>query len=106
MNINQSFFEGRTLEQINAEIAASKMSITNSLYEAAIHEAGHAKLIRGKSIDAIKILYNELSTKGIEGISYIGEHDGAEAIAEIEALISRGKSLTKEAKELYEELWL
>lgn len=40
---------------------------------------------------------------GVDGISRIAEIDGAECIAEVEVLLSRGAIIPKEAKVLYDK---
>ena len=103
LSINSDLLAGKTLNEVNQIIADSNYSLTQNLKEATIHEAGHAKLISGKSIDEIKNLYSELADKGLDGISKIAKTDGVEAIAEIEVLLSRGQSLSGEAKVLYDK---
>jgi len=99
--VNKDVLSGRTLLEINELIANTSVNIAQSLNEAVIHEIGHAKLIQGKSIKEIEIMYKELGSKGILGISEIALEDGAEAIAEIEILIKRGTTLSEEAERLY-----
>lgn len=104
LNINSDIFAGRTLDEINNMFFNSQKTVCNDLKDAVIHEAGHAKLIKGKSIDAIKSLYAELGKLKIDGISNIAKTDGAEALAEIEVLISRGEMISdREAKKLYKK---
>lgn len=102
LHVNTDMTTGVSLDELDARIKASGLSVTNSLEEAAIHESGHAKLIKGKGIKEIAALYDELSGRGIDGISKIALDDGVEAIAEIEVLIARGDTLSEEAKKLYD----
>lgn len=51
----------------------------------------------------IEKCYSELKNRGIDGISPIALEDGAEALAEIEVLLSRGEFVNEEAKNLYNE---
>ena len=46
-------------------------------------------------------IYKELSNIHIEGISEYAYTDGAECIAEVEVLLSRGSKVPKEAMDLY-----
>ena len=101
--INQEIFSGRKLADINKLIEQTSVHIARNLKEAIIHEIGHCKLIQGKSIAEIEALYEEIADQGVLGISEIAAIDGAEAIAEIEILISRGEKLSKEAASLYKK---
>lgn len=101
LNINRDAFAGKTVDELNEWIKSSKNTVIESIAEAAIHERGHAKTIAGLSIEKINELYRELSDKGVNGISKIAEKDGAEALAEIEVLLSRGEEVPTEAKDLY-----
>ncbi|MCQ4638643.1 hypothetical protein NE619_18105, partial [Anaerovorax odorimutans] len=101
LNINQDAFAGKTLDEINEAIKQSRNTVIENLEEAAIHERGHAKTIQGLSINAIEELYKELEGKGIGSISRLAKLDGAEALAEIEVLLSRGDYISDEAEALY-----
>jgi hypothetical protein len=101
LNVNTDIFSGRTVEEINELLASYNGNLANNLDEAVIHECGHAKLIKGKSIKEIKNLYAEIADAKIEGISDIAYNDGAEAIAEIEILLSRGSEVPKGAMDFY-----
>ena len=102
LNINQDAFAGKTIDEIDEWIKSSKNTVIESIEEAAIHERGHAKTIAGLSTEEINNLYEELSNKGVDGISKIAKNDGAEAIAEIEVLLYRGEEVSAEAKDLYD----
>ena len=103
LNINRDAFAGKTVDELNEWIKSSDNTVANSIQEAAIHEAGHAKTISGLSITDIEKLYAELSSKGIDGISPLAFEDGAEALAEIEVLLNRGDDISQEAMDLYEQ---
>ena len=55
------------------------------------------------TIKEISNLYEEIADAKIEGISDIAFHDGAEALAEIEILISRGQSVPLKAMSFYKK---
>lgn len=101
LNINQSVFAGKTLEEMNGVFAESTLSVANTLEEAVKHECGHAKLIKGLDIEEIDKLYKELDQVHIEGISNTAFEDGAECIAEVEVLLFRNEKIPKDAMELY-----
>ena len=103
LNVNSDVLAGKTHAEIDAWIAKSTKTVACSLEEAVVHERGHAKLIRGMSVDEISALYAELREQGIAGISIIAHDDGAEALAEIEILIHRGEKLSSDAETLYEK---
>ena len=103
LNINRDAFAGKTVDELNEWIKSSDNTVANSIQEAAIHEAGHAKTISGLRITDIEKLYAELSSKGIDGISPLAFEDGAEALAEIEVLLNRGDDISQEAMDLYEK---
>ena len=103
LNVNTDVIGGQTLNDLNSRIAASSDIVANSLEEAVIHECGHAKLIMGLSVEAIKALYDELKDVHIDGISETAYYDGAEAIAEIEILLARGEQISEEAKAFYDK---
>ena len=59
--------------------------------------------IKGKTVAEANAFYKKLAGKGVSGISKIASKDGAEALAEIEVLKSRGTKLSDEAKSFYNE---
>lgn len=101
LNVNVDFFDGRTVEEIDEILALTTKNLAATLREAVIHECGHAKLLKGLNLNEIKDLYAEIADAQITGVSEIAFSDGAEAIAEIEVLISRGADVPKEALEFY-----
>ncbi len=101
LNINSDVLGGKTLEDINKMINNTNNNIAQTLEEALIHECGHAKTFRNRSLAEIKSIIAELENIGVEGISEIALADGAECIAEVEILLHRGESVPKEAMELY-----
>lgn len=101
INVNTDIFEGRTLEEINEMIASTKKNLAQNLEEAVVHECGHAKSLKGKTISQIKDFYAEIADAKINGISEIAYLDGAEALAEIEILRSRGADIPAEAIDFY-----
>ena len=103
LNINQDVFAGKTIDEIDEIIREADNTVIESVREAAIHERGHVKTIQGLSINEIEELYEELKDKGIEGIGKLAKSDGAEALAEIEVLLSRGSQIPDEAKKLYDK---
>jgi hypothetical protein len=103
LRMNEHAFAGRTLAELDDRVARSKNIVSNSLKEAVWHEIGHAKLINRKSIEEIQELYAELKPLGLPEISLIAGIDGAEAIAEIEVLLRRGESVSRDAMELYQK---
>lgn len=103
LNLNTDKLSGKTLEEINKMFFESKISVVDTLEEAIIHESGHAISIFGKSSKEVKKLYETLSQVHIDGISFIAYNDGAEALAELEVLRSRGVKVSKEIQEFYEK---
>lgn len=103
LNVNTDVFGGRSVDEIDKMIAMTKSTVAQNLKEAVIHECGHAKLIKGLTTDEIEELYSKIADKHIEGISEIAYRDGAEAIAEIEVLLSRNSSVPDEARTFYDE---
>ena len=101
LNINEDFFAGKTVAEINKELAESSKSVANNLEEALIHELNHARLANGKSMAQLEVLYEELSNIHMEGISNTAYTDGAEALAEIEVLLYRGEKVSAEAMAFY-----
>lgn len=103
LNLNTDILSGKTLEEVNQLFADSDISIVDSLKEAVIHESGHAKSIFGKRSDEIKKFYDDLKKLKIEGISDIALKDGAEALAELEVLRTRGENVPQKLIDFYEE---
>ena len=84
-------------------LADSPSNLAQDLREAVIHECGHARSIMGLSQEEIKAFYQEIANSQITGISKIAYLDGAEALAEIEILKSRGEKIPTEAYEFYKK---
>lgn len=103
LNLNTDKLSDKTLEEINKMFFESKLSVVDTLEEAIIHESGHAISIFGKSSKEVKDLYETLAQVHIDGISFIAYKDGAEALAELEVLRSRGAKVSKEMQEFYEK---
>lgn len=101
LNINTDKVAGKSLDELNQMIFNSKNTVCNSVKEALVHEAGHAKLISGKRPEKVEALYKELKGQGVKGISKTATNDGAESIAEIEVLIYRGDAVVPEGMKLY-----
>lgn len=101
LNINKDKFAGKTLEEIDAMLARTTKNLAKNLREAIIHECGHAKSLRGKTIKEIDDFYKEIANARIAGISEIALEDGAEALAEIEILISRDAEVPNQAMNFY-----
>ena len=103
LNINADYLAGKTLAEVNAEFLASPNTVVNTLEEAVIHESGHAISIKGKTIQQIEQLYSKLKTAGLPGVSDIALADGAECLAELEVLRSRGARVSKNLSDFYEK---
>ena len=103
LNVNSKLLGGHSIEEIDGRIAATKSNLPQSLREATIHECGHAKAYYGKTEKEIETMNTKLAANGVPGISSIAEEDGAECIAEVEVLLSRGEEVPVEAMELYEK---
>lgn len=103
LNLNTDKLSDRTLADINKMFFESKISVVDTLEEAIIHESGHAISIFGKNSKEVQDLYVTLSQVHIDGISFIAYKDGAEALAELEVLRSRGAKVSKEMQEFYEK---
>ena len=101
LNVNADIFGGKTVEEIDNLLKASSKNLAVSLEEAVIHECGHAKSLRGLKIVEIKKMYEEIANIKIKGISEIAYQDGAEALAEIEILLSRGSTIPKDIMDFY-----
>ena len=101
LNINTDIVAGRSVEEINQIIKGSKKIVADNIDEVLIHESGHAKTIAGMNVFEIDKIYKELSDIHIEGISEYAYLDGAECIAEVEVLLSRGEKVPKKAMDLY-----
>lgn len=103
LNINTEYLSGKTLKEIDAEFVNTDKTVANSLKEAVIHESGHAISIKGKNVQEIAKLYAKLKNEGLPGISSIALADGAECLAELEVLRSRGASVSDEAAAFYKK---
>lgn len=103
LNVNSAVIAGKSLAEIDAMFASSRNTLANTLEEAAKHECGHAKLIKGLNVKQIEELYSELEKIHVEGVSDIAYSDGAECIAEVEILLFRGEEVPEEAMKLYEK---
>ena len=103
LHINANSFGGKSLTEINEIIKQSTSTVCNNLKEAVIHEEYHARLIEGLNFNQIEALYDELRDIHIQNISKIAYEDGAEGIAEIGVLLSRGESVPKEGKILFDK---
>lgn len=101
LNVNTDIFVGKTVTQIDDLLKSNTKNLASSLEEAVIHECGHAKSLKGKTIKEIQTMYSEIANAHIEDISKIAYNDGAEALAEIEILISRGGEVPEKAMEFY-----
>lgn len=103
MNINSRLLGGKTVDEIDQMIAKTIINLPQNLREAVIHECGHAKAYYRKTVKEIQEMNRAILNKGVEGISLIAEHDGAECIAEVEVLLARGEKVPKAAMDLYKE---
>lgn len=101
LNINTDIFSGKTVAEIDEMLKSTEINLANNLEEAVIHECGHAKSLKGLKIKEIEELYQEIADAKINGISKIAYNDGAEALAEIEILISRGSDIPEDAMNFY-----
>lgn len=101
ININSTIMAGKTLDEIDSIIAATKINLPQNLKEAVIHECGHAKAYYGKTPEEVMAMNEQLKDLGVDGISQIAQIDGAECIAEVEVLLSRGEPVSEKAMELY-----
>ena len=99
--LNSDLLSGRSLHELDEMLKQTTVNICQSFKEAIIHECGHAKMYKGKSISIITEICRELKEKGVTGISQIALEDGSECIAETEVLMYRGAEIPKEAMELY-----
>lgn len=103
LNLNTDILAGRSLEEIDKMFKKTDDIVENSLADAIIHESGHAISISGKTIHEIEEMYEELSAIHIEGISVLALKDGAECLAELEVLRSRGVKVSDEIMKFYEK---
>lgn len=101
LNINTEFLAGKSIADIDKMFKEAQNTVVNSTREALIHECGHAKLIKGLTGEQIVELYKYLSSHTVKDISFIANKDGAEAIAEIEVLLTRNEIVSDEAKDFY-----
>lgn len=103
MNVNSRILGGKTINEIDEIISSVDVNIPKSLKEAVVHECGHAKAYFRKTPQQIAEMNDEIRNKGVGGISYIAERDGAECIAETEVLLYRKEAVPEAAMELYNE---
>lgn len=101
ININSSFLAGKSIEDIDAAMAAVERNLPRTLQEAVVHECGHAKAYYQKTAKEVSAMNDTLSGRGVDGISAIASLDGAECIAEVEVLLFRGEPVPDEAMALY-----
>ena len=101
LKINESVFEGRSLEEIDKRIKESPNTLANNLQEAVWHENGHAKTYFNKTLDEIQRINKELEDIHYDELSFIASQNGSELIAEIEILLRRGENVPHEAMEIY-----
>lgn len=103
LNLNSAFLGGKTVEQLDAEIKASKVTRADSFREAVIHEIYHGKTYYGKNKGEIDALYEVLEGIQIDGISRTAYKDGFECIAEVGVLYERGETtdIPERAKDLF-----
>ena len=93
--------KGKSVKEIDEMLLKSKNTLARNFKESIIHECGQAKAIYGMKISEIEKLYEELGNIHIENISGIALEDGAEALAEIEILLSRNVEIPNEASIFY-----
>ena len=120
LEINKSYFGGRTLMQVDAMVEAQKYCVANSLRELVLHECAHAKTIRDKTYAAYEALDQELkgsvfrtpipgrkdgkSLRDLAGdISEYAQKDGLECISECHVLLDRGKTIDKDLKDFHDK---
>lgn len=101
LNVNSRLLGGKSVEETNSMIAKYDFNLPQTLREAVIHECGHAKAYYRKSVKDIYIMNDTLKSKGVDGVSPIASIDGAECIAEVEVLLSRGATVPDEAMLIY-----
>lgn len=101
ININSGFLAGKSIEDIDAAMAAVERNLPRTLQEAVVHECGHAKAYYQKTAKEVSAMNDTLSGRGVDGISAIASLDGAECIAEVEVLLFRGEPVPDEAMALY-----
>ena len=102
LNLNSNFLGGKTIEQLDKEIADSDVSVIKSLREAVIHEIYHARTFDGKNIGEVRAQHENLEGRQILGISPTAMKNGFECIAESGVLFERGEieKIPEEAREL------
>ncbi len=120
LEINKSYFGGRTLKQVDAMVEAQKYCVANNLRELVLHECAHAKTIRDKTYAAYEALDQELkgsvfrnpipgrkdgkSLRDLAGdISEYAQKDGLECISECHVLLDRGKRIDKDLKDFHDK---
>ena len=101
LNVNVRLLGGKSLEEINRTIRATKDNLPKDLVEAVVHECGHAKAYYGKSVSEIRRMNLEIKSLGDPSVSIIAGIDGAECIAEVEVLLYRGEAVPEKAAKLY-----
>lgn len=101
INVNSRILGGRSVAEVDAMMAVTKINLPKSLKEAVVHECGHAKAYYGKTVKEVEAMNKALANQGVPGISYIASKDGAECIAEVEVLLHRGEKVPEAAMELY-----
>ena len=101
ININSDFLAGKSIEDIDAAMAAVERNLPKTLQEAVVHECGHAKAYYQKTAKEVAAMNEALLGRGVDGISAIASIDGAECIAEVEVLLFRGEPVPDEAMVLY-----
>lgn len=101
LNVNSRLLGGKSVEETNSMIAKYDFNLPQTLRKAVIHECGHAKAYYRKSVKDIYIMNDTLKSKGVDGVSPIASIDGAECIAEVEVLLSRGATVPDEAMLIY-----
>lgn len=103
LNVNAEYLSGKSLDEIDHIFAEASNTVVSSLKEAVIHESGHALSITGKSVLDTKMFYDSLAGIHLSGISVLAESDGAECLAELEVLRSRGTPVSDELKAFYKK---
>ena len=101
LNINADFLSGKTVAEIDERFKSTESTVVDSLAEAVIHESGHAIAISGKTVQKIEQLYQQLKAAGLPGVSDIALADGAECLAELEVLRTRGTKVSQELAAFY-----
>jgi hypothetical protein len=102
-NINEDVIGGMSVAEIDKLFEMSGVTVANSLRDAVVHEAYHAKLIKDLNYAQLENLYDTLEDVHIEGLSATAHKDGSECIAEVGVLIERGEkeNIPRSALELF-----